>query len=135
MVDEINEIIWEKDYTPEIARKWSSDGRYEYVHKKYYIKCYFKIGGNKKETRHKYLCDESDETIDHYDHSDTDIKEEKTGKYIEHHSYEYFLFKDWKFNNQYYREYEFKKYKRTVNVLDNGKKIYGNWQFDDQYYK
>ena len=63
MVDEINEIILEKDYTPEIARKWSSDGRYEYVHKKYYIKCYFKIGGNKKETRHKYLCDESDETI------------------------------------------------------------------------
>ena len=70
----VDEIIWEKDYTPEIARKWSSDGRYEYVHKKYYIKCYFKIGGNKKETRHKYLCDESDETIDHYDHSDTDIK-------------------------------------------------------------
>ena len=63
----VDEIIWEKDYTPEKTSTWSSDGRYEYVHKKYYIKCYFKRGGNKKETRHKYLCDESNETIDHYD--------------------------------------------------------------------
>ena len=96
----VDEIIWEKDYTPEKTSTWSSDGRYEYVHKKYYMKCYFKRGGNKKETRHKYLCDESDETIDHYDHSYTD-----------------------------------KKYKRTITVLDNGKKIYGDWWLDDQYYK
>ena len=73
----VDEIIWEKDYTPEIARTWSSDGRYEYVHKKYYIKCYFKRGGNKKETRHKYLCDESNETIDHYDYSYINTKVEE----------------------------------------------------------
>ena len=131
----VDEIIWEKDYTPEKTSTWSSDGRYEYVHKKYYMKCYFKRGGNKKETRHKYLCDESNETIDHYDHSYTDTKEEKTGRYNEYHSSNFPILKFYILGDATFRQYEFKKYKRTITVLDNGKKIYGNWQFDDQYYK
>jgi hypothetical protein len=131
----VDEIIWEKDYTPEKTSTWSSDGRYEYVHKKYYMKCYFKRGGNKKETRHKYLCDESDETIDHYDHSYTDTKEEKTGRYNEYHSSNYYFLRRYILDDVTFRQYEFKKYKRTITVLDNGKKIYGDWWLDDQYYK
>ena len=133
----VDEIIWEKDYTPEETRTWSSNGRYEYVHKKYYKKCYFKRGGIKKETRHKYLCDECDEKIDHYKYSYTDTKEEKTDRYVERQCPKYLLFKFgiWINSDVCFRQYEYKKYKRTITVLDTGKKIYGDWEFEDQYYK
>ena len=113
----VEEIIWKKDYTPEKSSSWSSNGRYEYVNKKYYKKCYFKINGVEKETRHKYLYEETDDKIDHYDYSYTDTKEEKTGDYINNHSYTYFLFK------------------RNVIVLDNGKRIYGDWEYDGYEYR
>lgn len=131
----VDEIIWEKDYNPEKSSTWSSDGRYEYVHKKYYKKCYFSRNGKKELTGHKYLDSESEEKIDHYDYSYEDSKEEKTGNYISHHNYKYFILKAWNWDNNYYNEYEYKRYKRRVIVLDTGKKIYGDWWFDEKYYK
>ena len=131
----VEEIIWRKDYTPEKSSSWSSNGRYEYVNKKYYKKCYFKINGVEKETRHKYLYEETNDKIDHYDYSYTDTKEEKTGDYIDNHSYTYFLFKDWNWNNRHSYEYKYNKYKRNVIVLDNGKRIYGDWEYDGYEYK
>ena len=106
----VEEIIWKKDYTPEKSSSWSSNGRYEYVNKKYYKKCYFKINGVEKETRHKYLYEETDEKIDHYVRSYTDRKEEKTGDYIDNHSYTV----QWRFLYmkllQIYQELAFQRY-------------------------
>ena len=93
------------------------------------------LNGKKELTGHKYLDSESEEKIDHYDYSYEDSKEEKTGNYISHHNYKYFILKAWNWDNNYYNEYEYKRYKRRVIVLDTGKKIYGDWWFDEKYYK
>ena len=77
----------------------------------------------------------SNDKIDHYDYSYTEYKEEKTGDYIDNHSYTYFLFKDWNWNHRHSYEYKYNKYKRNVIVLDNGKRIYGDWEYDKYEYK
>lgn len=131
----IKAVTWECDYSnPEKISSFSSDGRFETITKYYYIKCYYYIEGNKKETNYKYFSHSDKEgPIDHLSYSYTDTKEEKTGKYIQSHHYKYFLWFDW--DHDYSYSYQYYKYKREVMVLDNGKKIYGDWCYDSSYYK
>jgi hypothetical protein len=131
----IERVEWECDYSnPEKTSFFSSDERYEWVTKKYYKKCYYYINGSKKGTSYKYhYKTENVPRIDHFSYSYTDTKEEKTGRYKWQDHYKYFLWFDFDHNVTY--SYEYKKYERTVTVLDNGKKIYGNWDYVKSYYK
>lgn len=124
-------VIWECDYSnPEKTSTWSSDGRYEYVKKKFYMTCYYKDkNGNKTKKSYKYFDHEKNDEIDHLERTYTDTKTEKTGRWND--NYKYFLFWDW--DHKY--SYQYKKYERTVKVFDYGKKIYGDWYEVDTFWK
>ena len=128
-------VIWECDYSnPEKESSWSSNGRYEYVTKKYYITCYYEDkNGNKTKKSYKYFDHENNETIDHLKRTYKEYKTEKTGRYVEHDRYKYFLIWDW--DHKYSYDYEYEKYEREIKLLDNGKKIVGNWYLVDTYWK
>ena len=102
--------------------------------KRYYITCYYEDkNGNKTKKSYKYFDHENNETIDHLKRTYKEYKTEKTGRYVEHERYKYFLIWDW--DHKYSYDYEYEKYEREIKLLDNGKKIVGNWYLVDTYWK